>query len=511
MKSAQGWSRREVLGAALAAGLPVSFARAASQKPPDRQRRGELPRNIVFMVSDGMSAGVPSLAEPFSRLVRGQGTRWYGLLRDAGVTHGCFEMGSLNSLVTDSAAAVSAWATGSRVFNGSINVLPDGTRLTPIAPLMRDAGRRIGLVTTTMIAHATPAGFAAVQPCRDDMHLIAPQYLDLVDVALGGGREHFDPAWRPDRRDLIGEFTSRGYTFSDHRDALLGSASATRLLGLFGVGHLPYTVDHRNSARLARAVPTLAEMTRTALEVLSRAGRGFLLQVEGGRVDHAAHANDAAAILWDQLAFDDALGVVLEFQQRNPDTLVVITTDHGNANPGLNGTGTRYRDTDECFERIALATASFGEIKRRLGGAADGRSGPAVDAVVETVRGATGVELAAAEARAVANALVGSPTGEIARQQRNFVATLGQALGNHNGVGWTGISHTADLVISTAFGPGQKAFAGLLRNTDAFARMTRLAGVSFTNPHLTAKQAARFGRRPVSAAAARHTAGTLGG
>jgi Alkaline phosphatase len=81
------------------------------------------------------------------------------------------------------------------------------------------------------------------------------------------------------------------------------------VLGLFYDSHVPYTVDHIHSDELKRTVPTLAEMTRKALEILGDAPNGFLLQVEGGRVDHAAHANDAAGIMWDQLAFDDAIEV----------------------------------------------------------------------------------------------------------------------------------------------------------------------------------------------------------
>ncbi len=490
MAKGRGVTRRELLGAGLAAGLPWPAALASGRVgQPVAQARDDHPKNIIFMVSDGMSAGVLSLVEPFSQLVRRQSTCWYRLLQAPETVHGGFEMHSLNSMVTDSAAASTAWSSGSRVFNGSINVLPDGTRLTPIAPLVRATGRRIGLVTTTQICHATPAGFAAVQPRRDDMNEIAPQYLDLVDVALGGGREHFVPALRSDHRNLVETFEKSGYVHCATRDELLAVRSSDRILGLFGQGHVPYTIDRDNDAELKKTVPTLGEMTRAALRALSHGDRGFLLQVEGGRVDHAAHANDAAAMLWDQLAFDDAVGVVLEFVETNPDTLVVVTTDHGNSNPGLNGMGSTYRNSNQCFEQLAKARASFGVIRQRLQAA---RAGTSAERVIEGVRECTGIELTRSEARVVAAALSGGPLNELNRQHANFVGTLGQALGNHNGIGWTGITHTADFVVSMAMGPGKHQFAGLLRNVDAFGRLTALAGVSHCNPALSPSEARRF-------------------
>jgi alkaline phosphatase len=128
---------------------------------------------------------------------------------------------------------------------------------------------------------------------------------------------------------------------------VVSGARPQKVLGLFYDSHLPYTIDHIHSDALKRTVPTLAEMTRKALEILGDAPNGFLLQVEGGRVDHAAHANDAASIMWDQLAFDDAVEVVYEFVAKRDDTLMIVTSDHGNANPGLNGMGRRVRGVEQ--------------------------------------------------------------------------------------------------------------------------------------------------------------------
>jgi alkaline phosphatase len=146
------------------------------------------------------------------------------------------------------------------------------------------------------------------------------------------------------------------------RDAAgLRAAPATGpILGTFDAEHLPFSLDRAADPALAAAVPSLAEMARAALSRLSANARGFVLQIEGGRVDHAAHSNDIGALIHDQLAFDDAVGVALEFATGRDDTLVLITSDHGNSNPGLNGAGGSftsrggsYGDTQDCFDRVA--------------------------------------------------------------------------------------------------------------------------------------------------------------
>src|SRR5690606_32732843 len=93
------------------------------------------PKNVIMMVADGMSMGVTTLAEPFSQMTRKRGTHWYELLQSPTTIHGLLRTDSLSGLVTDSSAAASAWGSGTRVLNGSLNMLPDGSRLTPMAVL----------------------------------------------------------------------------------------------------------------------------------------------------------------------------------------------------------------------------------------------------------------------------------------------------------------------------------------------------------------------------------------
>jgi len=489
--SRRGFTRREVLELGALSGLTAGLATitAEADTPPIPRSATGQPRNIVFLVADGMSLGVPSLAEPFSVMVRSRGTHWHALLRTPDVVRGFSETHALNTLVTDSSAAVSAWGTGSRVFNGALNVLPDGTHLTPIGSLTRQSGRRVGLVTTTRLTNATPAGFAAVQAHRGDEHLIAPQFLDVVDVLLGGGRDKFAAGHREDKRDLLGEFVGAGYTLWDHRRQVVDGQRPPKVLGLFADAHLPYTIDQRNDADLAERVPTLAEMTSAALRLLADDERGFLLQIEGGRVDHAAHGNDAGGILWDQLAFDDAIGVALEFARRRGDTLVIVTADHGCANPGLNGMGRGYKDSTSCFELLAKARSSYPGIWDRLHKGASESEPPTVETLADITGEAFGIELATDELAAIRDAIAGTNTPDLSIQQRKLVATLGQILGNHTGIGWTGVRHTEDMVLLSALGPGAERFAGLQRNTNVYRHMAELFGIAHRNPSMSVEQA----------------------
>lgn len=480
-------SRRELLQAgmsALAGGGLLQREASAQIRP-----RASRVRNIIFMVSDGMSMGVPTMAEPFSQVARRRGTNWVRLMQDPETVMGLFETRSLDSLVTDSSAASSAWGSGSRVFNGAVNTLPDGTKLTPLAHLMRRVGKRVGLVTTTTITHATPAGFAVAHPKRDDEHIIAELYLDVVDVLMGGGQRFFDPQQRQDKRDLFELYRQKGYTLWQRRAQVISRERPDKVLGVFASGHLPFTVDRLHDSQLHEQVPSLAEMTRAALEILSRSRNGFLLQVEGGRVDHAAHANDAAAILWDQLAFDDAIGVAVDFVRRHPDTLLVVTSDHGNSNPGLNGMGDEYRDSAGGLQRIAQARGSFVAVQQLIRRAGNN---PSPDAIREAVKTVTTAEISREEAEALANIAAEKPAPVLNRAHANLGGVLGQVLANYFGVGWVGTQHTSDWVLRTAIGAGKEWFAGISHHTTAFHTMLNLCGISFRNPEMTPEQAKRY-------------------
>ncbi|HSP42457.1 MAG TPA: alkaline phosphatase, partial [Luteolibacter sp.] len=176
-------ARRDWLKLAGLGGLATGITSSASAAKPASRPRPV--RGVVFLVSDGMSPGVLTLAEAFSQITRKRGTRWWRMLDERAAACGLMDTAAANSLVTDSAAASSAWGGGQRVNNGQINIDAEGREITPIAAILKKTtAARIGLVTTATVTHATPAGFAANVAKRSDEQLIAPQYLDRVEVIL---------------------------------------------------------------------------------------------------------------------------------------------------------------------------------------------------------------------------------------------------------------------------------------------------------------------------------------
>jgi alkaline phosphatase len=480
--------RRDFFKQATLGAMGVSLLRGRAEA--GQVVAGKRPKNIIYMVSDGMSAGVIPLAELASQVERKQSTNWVQLLREAGVARGMFDQASLSSPVTDSAAASSSWGCGSRVNNGSINTLPDGTNLTPIGKLAKDKGMMLGLVSTTAIWDATPAGFGASVARRSQREDIAVQYLNRVDVLMGGGREAFTAATRSDKRDLMADFRNSGYIVSTDKAGLGGVRSGSKVVGLFREGALPFSIDHVRNQTDRAEVPTLAEMTQLALRSLGDASQGFLLQVEGARIDHSAHANDAASVIRDQLAFDAAIGVALEFARKRGDTLIVLCTDHGNSNPGLNGMGGSYGTSDECLLRATKATASFAAMAKEFGNRSDYNMDEtkvsdarktAAGVVARVVKQHHHVDLNPQQAEAIARAAAGEKGVVLNAQQDTLVGTIGQVMANYTGIGFCGTSHTADYATSTAFGPGCEHFEGLLRNTQVFEKLTTLLGIQHKN------------------------------
>ncbi len=460
--------RRDWLKSATLGGAATFFSSALSSAEPTGVPARKV-RGVVFMVSDGMSPGVLTLAEAYSNLTRKHGTQWWSLLNDRKAARGLMDTASANSMVTDSAAASTAWGGGQRVNNGSININPEGQPLTPIAETLKKKGLKIGLVTTATVTHATPAGFAASVAKRNDENLIAPQYLDRVDVVLGGGSGFFDKKDRPDKRDLSGDFAKAGYGIVKNREGLL-AAREEKLLGTFTRGHLPFTIDRNHNPEMAAKVPTLTEMAQAALTRFLASDKPFLLQIEGARIDHAAHLNDIGALLHDQLAFDDAVAAVLALIGARDDILLVVTSDHGNANPGLNGMGKGYDESTQRFAKIANFKASHERLLAEWW-KTKGRSG---QEVTELVRTHLDFTLKPEQADALFQIVQKHPVIEWNEQLFKPEGLLGQFAGNHTGIGWTGTTHTSDPTLVSAVGPQSDRFAGMVRNTEVFGHLLEM-------------------------------------
>jgi alkaline phosphatase len=292
--------------------------------------------------------------------------------------------------VTDSAASATSITCGIKTYNGSINVLPDGTQLVPIArKLQAEHGKSIGVVTSVPVSHATPAAAYANNVSRKDYQDIARDMLGLpsaahrgrallgVDVLIGGGWGegkksdksqgnnfatgnpflHQEDLRRADvengGRYVVAQRT-KGVAGNTGLDAAASKVAAlralgkpSRLLGFYGTkkGHLPFqtangdfrpTFDVAGTERYQRADieenPTLADMTRAALKVLETDDDGFWLMVEPGDIDWANHANNLDNSIGATLSGEAAFEAIMDWIDQNDhwnDTAVIVTADHG--------------------------------------------------------------------------------------------------------------------------------------------------------------------------------------
>lgn len=476
-------SRRTLLGAG-AAGLAASaLGVSAFDRPP--KKGGKKPKNIIFCVSDGLSIQTLSMVSYFSQLMHGKPSYWYTLMNEEYAVNGLQETRSLNSVVTDSSAASSTWGCGRRIWNGQVNMYPDGTTLRTLNSLMKEAGMRTGLVTTTTISHATPAGFAVNSMSRGDEPGICAKYLDAgVDVLMGGGHSFFTPEKRKDKRDLYADFAKAGYKVVKTRDEVMGLKS-NKILGIFSDSHRPYAIDHMNSPELMKSTPTLAETVKVALDNLKGSPKGFLLQIEGGKVDHAAHGNDLGGMLYDQIAFEEAVKVAVEFALQDKETLVIITADHATGGPSLNGAGTEYIESTAGLKLLAGMKSSYGAITGEFG------MTPTREAVQDAVKSKLGIALTGDEADAVVAARAGKSPFKTSQFHGSTGATLAMVLGNHTKVTWTSGNHTCDHVMVTAVGPGSEQVAGITQNTRFFDIMLAAKGLKWSNPAMTFEDAKR--------------------
>jgi alkaline phosphatase len=260
-------------------------------------------------------------------------------------TTGYMTTHSEDRLVTDSAAAGTALATGSKTSNGVVGMSSDGERLKNLFERALEKGKAVGLVTTTSVTDATPASFLAHAPSREMHFEIASQILESdASVVMGGGYWYFLPpkrGRRSDGEDLTERARERGFEVVYDREEL-ERARGERLLGLFASDVLPY-----EGARRSYETPSLSDMLTKALQVVTKDPDGFLLVVEGGRIDHAEHENKISDALADFFAFDDAIGHAMNYQEGDSTVTILVTADHDCGGPAITATLLGYPSYDD--------------------------------------------------------------------------------------------------------------------------------------------------------------------
>ncbi len=433
-------------------------------------------KNIIFLVSDGMSTGTLNMADLLSQRKLGKSSAWLKLYRENKIKHALMDTASRNSMITDSAAASSSWGGGVRVNNGALNMAPDGTKYQPILQKFKKSGKKVGCVTTVPITHATPAGFSVNMKSRQHQDQIADMYLSLkFDVMMGAGTVYFDGSKREDKKNILGDFTQNGFQVVQNKTDMLNLTPNKPVLGLFGNNELPYTLDYSSDKSLTKEQPSLAEMTKKAIALMQDNPEGFVLQVEGGKVDWAAHSNDAAALLYDQIAFDDAIEVAIKFAEAREDTLVVITTDHGNSNPGL----IKCTGVDDKFDLFHQFKHTNEWILHGI------KREDKIAAVIDRIHYAQGYAITKEEAQVILKKYASLNSGGLYNAYKLPFADLAKIQEKYIAVHWSGMSHSSDFVELCMFGAGSEALPPFVKNIDLHNYMLKTAEVDMLQMELS--------------------------
>lgn len=417
-------------------------------------------KNVIVLMMDGCGSTHTTIS------------RWYKgapLALDSMVV-GSVKSYSAESIVNDSAPAATAFACGiktsdkfigvmgDKVTTPGVGVPKDEDRTKPVASVLEGArlmGKSTGLIATSNIQHASPAGYSAHWPDRKNYNEIAQQQVcEDIDVVFSSGTQYMvpktDKGTRTDGENLMNTLTDMGYDIVRNRQQLQ-DYNGNKVWGLFAEDAMSYEFDRR---RLTNDEPSLAQMTSKAIDILSKDQDGFFLFVEGSKIDWASHANDPVGVISDTLAFDDAVNVALQYAKRDGNTLVMAFSDHGNGGMSIGN-----KSTDDTYSKLTLDQV-LGPIKKAT------LTGEGLQKVLAGSKDDSRIKDVVAKYYGI-NDLKDTEVEQIKKgiddkKELNYI--FGPIISSRSSIGWTTNGHTGEDLTMYAYGPCKPT--GLIDNTD---------------------------------------------
>lgn len=445
-------------------------------------------KNVILFIGDGMGISTITAARIYAGQKRGLDGESNELAMDKMPYSALSKTYSADAQVSDSASTATAMTTGVKTNSRTLGITADavynncasldGNRTDSIFDLAERAGLATGLVTTARLTHATPAAAYAETPNRDWEATVGPgadpaqcpdiatQFVDWpegdgFEIAFGGGREDFlrtgnadaeypdEISARQDERDLIADWLAkpgRKYVTDTASFASEDYAGTDKVLGLFQPSHMAFELDRAGDPA---GEPSLVDLTRAAITRLSQDPDGFVLMVEGGRIDHAHHAGNAARALEETDQFDQAIAAALEMTDPE-DTLIIVTADHSHT---LTMSGYPKRNNPI----LGLATSSI-----------DGAPDKALDGKPYTTLGYMNGPGAC------------TPTEEgfdCTRQDLTNVDTADKDFRQQSLYPMYSETHGGEDVAIFAIGPGANLISGVMEENEIFQVMGRASGL----------------------------------
>jgi alkaline phosphatase len=363
--------------------------------------------------------------------------------------------------------------------------------------MFKEDGKKIGIVSTVALNHATPAAFYAHVPSRGDYYNIAMQ-MALSGFDYFGGGSLIEPAGDDgDEEDAFEVLKQNGYSIADTRDEImtLGSSSGKvyAVSPALNSSHaMPFALDAGEDDL------SLADIVSKGIDVLDNEN-GFFMVCESGMIDWACHAHDAATTISETIVLEEAVGEALEFADEHPgETLIIVTADHETGGMALGYAATGYDTNFSILQGQKLSYSAFNKIFSEMK-----KSDPQLmmSDVLPVVKESFGLiapddpdaalkqnanrVLTAYEYEKLTSALSvslgSSKTGKeesvlLYGGYEPFTITLTHILNNKAGIGWTTYEHTGELVPVFAYGAGAQSFSGSYDNTDIFKKLVSICG-----------------------------------
>ena len=417
-------------------------------------------KNVIMLIADGMSTEGITLARQ---------TKGGNLAMDE-ISVGSVITSWANGPITDSAPGGTVYAAGEKTNNKYIGTSVNDTPIASIVEGAESIGKATGIIATSEITHATPADFTAHTNNRKHYNQILHQQINQdMEVVLGGGfnkpsgftSEVSTDEFAAYYKDKVNNIKEEGFDFITTKDEL-DNYDGDKLWGSFADADLKYDFDRQSDNDNVQ--PSLAEMTDKAIEVLNKDEDGFFLMVEGSKVDWEAHANNTVGIVSDILAFDEAVEAAVNFAKEDGNTVVVVTTDHGNSgitigsnyyndNIGSYDKAT-YSNTTDLLKNATITEERFDEIS-------SGKSDAEIKALALEYYG---IDLTAEEL-----AIVKGEQGE-GRQ-----VGIREVIARRVGIGYTTGGHTGEQIYLGVYAPSDvELLEGVVDNTEVNKYMQRV-------------------------------------
>ncbi|MEI6079541.1 MAG: alkaline phosphatase [bacterium] len=435
---------------------------------------------IFFFIGDGMGLAHINMAEAYEAAVKGKiGVEKLNFTKFPGLAIATNY--ATDRYITDSAAAGTALATGSKTSVDTISMDAGRTKkIKSIAEMAKEKGMKVGIITTANINDATPAVFYSHQPERSMLKEIANDLPKSGFNFFGGGNlKNVKNA-----KELL---TKNGYVYVDSKKGF--NSLKDKNAKVFATCPIRdaseacrFTID-QTSADI-----TLSDITKKGIELLDNP-KGFFVMIEGGKIDWAAHVNDAASDIKDVEAFDKAIAEALKFYEKHPEeTLIVVTADHETGGLSLGYAGMHY---DTAFAKLKNQKISVDVMEQKIAEYKKSHTAgkaklkdlmPFIEQKFGLGSKSKGLALTEDDKKALEEAFTATITGtknisKYGKDAEPLSWTISKILDQKSGISWTTFSHTGIPVIVFSKGHGSELFKGYIDNTDIPKNIMIAAGL----------------------------------